>query len=447
VKHVSVFLCGRYLRRRRMMLLSITAVALSCALLLITASLFTGFITAVETSTTHHLGDIVLEAPSGQLITEFPALIESLESAAAVKSAAAVLKNQGLLLAAPGQVRPVRVWGIQLPQRLAVSPLQDSLLIQKGKNTVSFDPQNLGGLGGFVGIGVLTEPDEKTDEYNIPEVSRYVGQRMTLTTGSIQPSDEAAGSQNIRFQRRVLHFTCTDIMQTGVWDLDEQNVFVPLEALSALLYPNLPEPVADIIQIRLEDGVPDEVGLAIVQGIWENFAGPRFLWAHLASIETSRHLQARLIAEYRKQMGVLLLVFGLVSLSVVLLVFCIFSLLVITKQKDIAILKSCGAGAGDVAGLFLIFGFLNGLAGAGLGILMGWFITVNINPIEHQISRLFGLKIWKAGVYMFTQIPNTVDWPSAGWILLAAVLASVAGALLPAMRAACIQPVRLLRYE
>jgi lipoprotein-releasing system permease protein len=78
---------------------------------------------------------------------------------------------------------------------------------------------------------------------------------------------------------------------------------------------------------------------------------------------------------------------------------------------------------------------------------MGWFITVNINPIEHQISRLFGLKIWKAGVYMFTQIPNTVDWPAAGWILLAAVLASVAGALLPAMRAACIQPVRLLRYE
>lgn len=449
MKHVSFFLCGRYLRRRRMMLLSITAVALSCALLLITASLFTGFIAALETSTTRHLGDIVLEAPSGELITDYETLRKELQKSAAVQAATAVLKNHGLLLAGPGKVRPVRVWGIQLPQRLAVSPLQDTLLIQKGLSNPSFDPQNTGEIGGFVGIGVLAAPDEKTDEYNLDEVRRYIGQKMALTTGSLQaaPAGEQNGPTQVQFRRRVLRFTCTDVMQTGVWDLDEQNVFVPIEALSAVLYPDLPSPAADIIQIRLAPGVSEETGLAIVRDIWDNFAKDRFAWGPFASIETSRRLQARLIAEYRKQMGILLVIFGLVSLSVILLVFCIFSLLVMTKQKDIAILKSCGASRGDIAGLFLAFGFLNGFAGAALGLLLGWLITSHINPIEHQISRLFGLKIWKAGVYMFSQIPNTVDWTAAGWILLAAVAASITGALIPAFRAAWIEPVRLLRYE
>lgn len=452
MKHISLFLCGRYLRRRKMMLLSITAVALSCALLLVTASLFTGFIDALENSATQHLGDIVLETPSGLRITEYPELLNALQQTEAVEAATAVLKNQGLLLIGPGKVRPVRIWGIQLPQRLLVTPLQEMLIAQKDQPQVSFNPDSVEGIGGFVGIGVLTQPDEKTDEYDMDLVRSYLGKRMALTTGSIvaeqtKSRDPDAPPIPPTFKRKVLRFTCTDIMYSGVWDLDEQNVFVPIEALSTLLYPDDPGPAADMIQIRLAPGVLEDTGLAVVRGVWENFARDRFSWASYVSIETSRRLQARLIAEYRKQMGVLLLIFGLVSLSVVLLVFCIFSLLVMTKQKDIAILKSCGTGSTQVAGLFLLFGFLNGLVGAVLGILIGCVITWNINPIEHWISKAFGLKIWKAGVYMFTRIPSEVDWPAVGWIMLAAVSAAVIGALVPAIKAACVRPVHLLRYE
>jgi ABC-type antimicrobial peptide transport system permease subunit len=48
---------------------------------------------------------------------------------------------------------------------------------------------------------------------------------------------------------------------------------------------------------------------------------------------------------------------------------------------------------------------------------------------------------------MFTQIPNTVNWSAVGWISAAGVLAAVLGALIPAIAAARVKPVEILRYE
>lgn len=447
MKQITGFLCLRYMARRRLMLLSVTAVALSCALLIVVASLFDGFITALENSATEHLGDVVLSTPSGAVIPDYTPLLDALEETSAVQSATAVLKNQGLLLMGEGIVRPARVWGIELPRRQTVTGLADSLLVQKDAGDVTFEPGEEVETGAFVGIGVLTQPDEVTDEYDMEKVKSYLGKRMALTTGALVSSPADGETATPSFKRRVMRFTCTDVMFTGVWDLDQQNVFVPIEELSELLYADAGGPVADIVQVRLADGVDEDRGLAIVQGVWENYAKDRFPWYRRADIQTSRQLQAELIAEYKKQMGILMLVFGLVSLSVVLLVFCIFSLLVMTKRKDIAILKSCGTGSEQVTALFLGFGFLNGLFGAILGIGIGAVITWNINSIELWISRAFGLKIWKVGNYMFSRIPDQVDWSAAVWIVLAAVAAAMVGAFVPAIRAAWTKPVEILRYE
>ena len=65
MKQWALFLCGRYLSRKRIVLLSIAAVMLCCAMLITVASLFTGFINAVESSAGDYLGDIVLSTPHG----------------------------------------------------------------------------------------------------------------------------------------------------------------------------------------------------------------------------------------------------------------------------------------------------------------------------------------------------------------------------------------------
>ena len=67
--------------------------------------------------------------------------------------------------------------------------------------------------------------------------------------------------------------------------------------------------------------------------------------------------------------------------------------------------------------------------------------------IEECIRKIFGLKLWKSSVYMFSEIPNEVNWSWASAIVLTAILAAIAGTLIPAIVAARTKPVNILRYE
>jgi len=78
---------------------------------------------------------------------------------------------------------------------------------------------------------------------------------------------------------------------------------------------------------------------------------------------------------------------------------------------------------------------------------VGWWATRHIALLEGVLTRLLGFKIWKAGVYVFAEIPNEVYWPSVGWIVLMGVVAATVGALLPAVRAARVEPIEALRWE
>ncbi len=128
MSYLSFFLCLKYLRRRKIVFLSVAAVAMSCALLITVASLFTGFINAVENGVSEHMGDIVIAAPLGRKITGYDKLIEDLQAHSLIDGATGVLESQGLLHLGPGDVRAVRIWGIELPRRTSVSPVEEFLI-------------------------------------------------------------------------------------------------------------------------------------------------------------------------------------------------------------------------------------------------------------------------------------------------------------------------------
>jgi len=152
---LKLFLWLRYLRKKKIVLLSIAAVSLSVSLLIIVASLFSGFIKAFEQSAVETIGDVVLSAPTK--FAKYPLFIERLEQINTVEAATATLSAQGLLHIGRGNVRAVNVWGIEPARRARVTGLKQSLIRQKHTpDDPSFEiPGFADKTGGFVGIGVL----------------------------------------------------------------------------------------------------------------------------------------------------------------------------------------------------------------------------------------------------------------------------------------------------
>ena len=315
---------------------------------------------------------------------------------------------------------------------------------------VSFDtPGDPNQVGGFVGVAVLQEPNELTDEYDTDAAMEMIGKRVVLTTGTVLRESDAGGP--VQFKRKVVPFAIADVMFTGVYDLDRRFIYLPRERVQEVIYPDEPEPVADQIQIRLAAGVDPQAAVAMTRGLWAVFAEDELGWGpytiEATDIETSRHMQGQYVYELRKQMGILLFIFGVVDCTVILLISCIFYMIVRMKRKDIGIMKSCGASSGSVAGLFLGFGVCVGVIGAAVGTVLGYVVTRQVNTLEEWIRVLFGLKLWKSSVYMFSRIPNEVDWPSAGRVVIFAIIAAGVGALIPAIVAARTRPVEILQYE
>ena len=451
---LKLFLWLRYLRRRKIVFLSIAAVAVSVSLLIVVASLFTGFINAFELAAVEAIGDVVLSPPPDVRLAKYPVLIERLEQTETVEAATAMMMAPGLLLLGKGtgNVRPVQVWGIEPGGREKVTGFKRFLLREKDSpGDPTFDiPEAPGKTAGFVGIGVLGEPNEQTDEYDPAIAQEMIGQEVFLTTGTVSAPREGDTAEP-QIKRRMISFTIADVLQTGVYQFDEASVYLPLQKLQKTLYPDDKFPTAGQVLIKLAPGAEPDVALAVIRGIWRNFVeeelggDPNLIYK--TEIATAKELQRPFVAAYRKQMGILLVIFGVVSIGVILLIFCIFYMIVRLKQKDIAIIKSCGATSRAVAFIFVGFGACVGAVGSGIGMGLGYIITSNINIIENWIRIIFGLKLWRSSVYFFSKIPNEVDWFWAGRIVVLAVIAAAIGTLIPAIVAARTKPVEILRYE
>jgi len=448
---LKIFLWLRYLRKKKIVFLSIAAVALSVSLLIVVASLFTGFINAFERAGVEAIGDVVLAPPDK--FTKYGMFIERLEQRKEVEAATAMLSAKGLLhLVEKGNVRAVEIWGIEPVRRAKVMGFDRFLLRQREtQSEPSFEIKGFEGqIGGFVGIGVVAEPDEKTDQYDFDAVEKMFGEQVVLTTGTVSQAGQDIGAR-AGFKRKMIKFTIADVVETGVHQFDKGCVYLPIEELQKTLYPDEKLQVASQIQIKLAEDTEADVALAVIRGVWRSFVeeqlgGDEYLIKYTI-IETAKQIQSPYVAAYRKQMGILLLIFGVVSLGVVLLIFCIFYMIVRLKQKDIAIIKSCGAAGSSVAWIFVGFGTCVGIIGSGIGTLLGYIVTKNINTVEEWIRIIFGLKLWKSSVYLFSKIPDEVDWFWALILALFAIIAAAIGTLIPAIVAAATKPVEILKYE
>ena len=122
-------------------------------------------------------------------------------------------------------------------------------------------------------------------------------------------------------------------------------------------------------------------------------------------------------------------------------------MVVMEKNKDIAILKSMGASSSSILKIFTIEGGVIGVVGTILGTILGLGAAFNLEKITDFVERLFGFKILSSDVYYIDKLPSQVNPLDVTLIVLTAVLISLLATLYPAWRASKLDPAEALRYE
>lgn len=275
--------------------------------------------------------------------------------------------------------------------------------------------------------------------------------------------------------------------QSGLYEVDQGTIFVPLDVLQRMLRLDEAQRVEKVqkdenpfgvevdpetgeirpkmnkvigidparvttVLVRGKDGVPLEQIHQRVQDIYVEFAQ-----AHAGEvpdaynmerqIKTWEDLNRTMISAVKKETGLVLFIFGIVSFTTVFLVLAIFWSMATEKTKDIGVLRALGASTPGIAWLWIRYGASIGIVGSIIGTALGYLIVDNINAIHDWMGRTTGLVIWDPQQYYFIEIPSEVDLSKAIIVFVVGMLTCVLGALIPALHSARMDPVKALRFE
>jgi len=233
---------------------------------------------------------------------------------------------------------------------------------------------------------------------------------------------------------RQVGYTVTAIFEIGVYDYDETFVVMPIPDAQTLLlmgnsinYIEVTTTDADRASEILAPLATKLQGRAVVSD-WKTINESLF-----------EALQVERVA-----------MFFMLSFIVLVAAFNILTSLVMlvrSKTRDIAIMRTMGATRKSLLKIFVTTGTIVGTIGTVVGLLLGFVILFFRQPIVGFIQFVTGQNLWDPSIRFLTELPSK---PNPVEVLLTCAMAmglSFLATLYPSFRAASTDPVQVLRYE
>jgi len=384
--------------------ISIGVVMLSVAMLVIVMSVMNGFRAELIDKITGLNGHAIIQGYNNRIENWEQVLAEVRKTEGVVR--ASPLIEQPLLVTFNGRVEAVAVRG----------------------NT----PEDIRRLAPNVMIGDLASL--QPNESNVAIGSRLaanLGARLGDVITIINPLGRATPFGTVP---RQVGYTVTAIFEVGVYDYDETFVIMPIPNAQTLL---LAGDSIQMIEVKTVDA--DRVG-EILAPLTRKLQG-RAVVSDWKTINESlfEALQVERVA-----------MFFALSIIVLVAAFNILSSLVMlvrSKTRDIAILRTMGATRKSLLKIFVTTGSVIGTIGTLAGLLLGFIVLLFRQPIVRMIEILTGQNLWDPSIRFLTELPAKTDPFEVLLICVMAMGLSFLATLYPAYRAAGTDPVQVLRYE
>jgi lipoprotein-releasing system permease protein len=214
------------------------------------------------------------------------------------------------------------------------------------------------------------------------------------------------------------------IFFTGMYEYDLKFVYVTLQSLQDFLDRG---DAIDGIEVRVTN--PDDTD-AYVAKLHNDF-GPHY------RIQDWKELNRSLFSALKLEKIAMFLVLGIVILVASFSIIGDLIMVVVEKQREIALLKTLGASDVGVMQLFAVQGLMIGLIGTAIGIATGLLLC--------WAGKRFGVPV-SPDVYYIDRLPIHVEPTSVIAAASAGILISIAATLYPALVAARVRPAAGMRH-
>ena len=406
---------GRYLRARRgerfvsvIAIFSLIGIALGVATLIIVMAVMSGFkddLLSRILGLQGHL-DVYASTPAG--LTDYDAVASKIRVLPGILSATPVIEGQVLL----------------------TSRTQNSGGIMRG--ITQADLRKLPSIANNIREGSLD--DFHGD--NAIAIGQALAQRFGLDVGSkltlLSPEGAVTAFGTVP---RVKAYRVVAIFQAGMNEYDSTYTFVPLAA--AQVFYQKPDAVTQV-EVMVAD--PQHVG-AVTHEVRDALEGQGLRIFDWTQSNDS------FFAAVQVEQNVMFLILTLIIIVAAFNVVSSLIMMVKDKTRDIAVLRTLGAGRFAIMRIFLMCGASVGITGTAVGTLLGVVFCLNIERIRLGLQNLTGTTLFDPTVYYLEHLPAKLDLLTVTQVVLMALTLSLLATLYPSWRAARTDPVEALRHE
>tara|TARA_B100001123_G_scaffold446138_1_gene599641 strand:+ start:12756 stop:13991 length:1236 start_codon:yes stop_codon:yes gene_type:complete len=272
-----------------------------------------------------------------------------------------------------------------------------------------FDLDSVGGEGSVLGGLVIGKGVAE-------QLGAFVGDEVTLITqhGTLSPLGMIPRPRRLRV---------VGTFSLGLYTYDNEYGFVVLDVAKRILQKDRVE----LMELKIDDMyksrgvaemVSDELGAGYITEDW------------------SQLNQSLFSALWLEKMAMAITI-GLIVMVAALNIVASLILLVMEKSRDIAILKTMGAGTRSITKIFFLQGAIIGFVGTGIGAIGGYILATIFD--RYRLIRL------NAEVYDLSYVPFTIEMFDFWLIIVAALSVCFVATIYPARQASRVDPAEALR--